>query len=162
MWRQALKTMIQKFEQTGYLGVKRGRRRKRISNKTVEQVAFAVVKGEFCSQYSASSARDASHDLFVLWSTARKILRSILKLYPYKISFVQHLNPVDPGKSLNFAIILLVRIIVDTEWTWNILWSVEAHFTLNGEVNRNNCRIWGSALPCIVDERSLHSNYITA
>ena len=42
MSRQALKKMIQKFEKIGDLGVVRGRKRKQISNETVE-VAFDVV-----------------------------------------------------------------------------------------------------------------------
>ena len=43
MSRQALKKLIQKFEETRDLGVMRGRGRKRISNETVE-VAFDVVE----------------------------------------------------------------------------------------------------------------------
>ena len=57
MSRQALKKMIQKFEEIGDLGVMRGRGRKRISNETVEAVALAVVERESGSQYSAPSAR---------------------------------------------------------------------------------------------------------
>ena len=39
MSRQALKKIIKKFEETGYLHVIRGR--ERISNETVEKVAYA-------------------------------------------------------------------------------------------------------------------------
>ena len=66
--------MIQKFEETGYLGVKQERGRKRISNETVEEMALAVVEREFGSQYSTSSARAMSCDLSLPWSTVRKIL----------------------------------------------------------------------------------------
>ena len=41
--KAGFKKMIQKFEETGYLGVKQERGRKRISNETVEEMAFAVV-----------------------------------------------------------------------------------------------------------------------
>ena len=58
----------------------------------------------------------------------RKILRSILKWYPYKISFVQQLNPAGPEKLLNFSTNFLARIIIENEWPQNILWSNEAHF----------------------------------
>ena len=44
MSKQALKKRIQKFEETGYLDVMRGSGRKRISNETVEEVAFDVVE----------------------------------------------------------------------------------------------------------------------
>ena len=49
--------MIQTFEETKDLGMMRGRGRKRISNETVKEVAFAVVERESGSQYSASSVR---------------------------------------------------------------------------------------------------------
>ena len=49
--------MIQKFEKTVDLGVIRGRGRKGISNKSVEEVTFDVVERESGSRYSASSAR---------------------------------------------------------------------------------------------------------
>ena len=44
--------MIQKFEETGDLDIRRGRGRKRISNETVD----ADVERESGSQYCASSA----------------------------------------------------------------------------------------------------------
>ena len=93
----------------------RGRVRRRISNETVKDVAFAVVEAESGSQYFASSARRVSYDLSLLWSTVRKILRSILKWHPYKISFVQQLNPAELEELLYFAAIFLSRIIVDNE-----------------------------------------------
>ena len=42
------------------------------------------------------------------------------------------------------------------------MWSDEAHFTLDGAVNSQNCRILGSARPYNVLKRSLHSDYIIA
>ena len=94
--------MIEKFEETGDLGVMGGIRRKRISIETVE-VAFDVVERESVSQYSVSSARAVLHDLSLVWSTVRKILMSSLKRYPYKINFMQQLNPADYRKRLNFV-----------------------------------------------------------
>ena len=58
-----MKKMIQKFVETVDLGMRRGKGRKQISNKTVDEVAFTVVEREFGSQYSASSARAMSRDL---------------------------------------------------------------------------------------------------
>ena len=55
--------MIQKFKESWDLDVRRGRGRKRISNKTVKEVVFAVVEKEFSSEYSASRARAVSRDL---------------------------------------------------------------------------------------------------
>ena len=41
------------------------------------------------------------------------------------------------------------------------MWSDEGHFTLDGAVNSQNCRVWGSERPYVVHERSLYSDYIT-
>ncbi|GFW57270.1 uncharacterized protein TNCV_541841 [Trichonephila clavipes] len=35
----------------------------------------------------------------------------------------------------------LARLEDDPEWPWNILWTDEAHFHLDGSVNTRNCRI---------------------
>ena len=88
--RQAMKKMIQKFEKTGDLRVMQ--ERERISNETVEEVPFIVVESEPGSQCFASGARAVSHDLSFPWSTVRKILKSILKCYPHKISFLEQLT----------------------------------------------------------------------
>ena len=34
--------------------------------------------------------------------------------------------------------------------------SDESHFTLGGNVNKQNCRIWGSGNPQVIEERPLH------
>ena len=49
------------------------RGRKRISNETMEEVAFDTVEREPGSQCSASSARAVLRDLSLPWSTLRKI-----------------------------------------------------------------------------------------
>ena len=112
--------MIQKFEEIGNLGVMRGRGRKRISNETVDEVAFAIVERESGSQNYASSTRAVSRDLSLPWSAVRKILSSILKWYPYKNHFRMELcatvKPNRSGKSYNFATSFLSGIIVHNEW----------------------------------------------
>ena len=54
---------------------------------------------------------------------------------------MQQLNPAESKKRHNFAINFLARISVNNECSWNIFWSDEAHFTLDGAVNRQNSRI---------------------
>ena len=73
---------------------------------------------------------------------------------------MQQLNPVGPGNHLNFETNFLARIFIDNEWPWIILSSDEAHFTLDGGVNSQNCRIWGSARLYVGHERSFHLDYI--
>ena len=50
----------------------------------------------------------------------------------------------DPQQRLDFALHFLARVEVDDMWPENILWTDEAHFTLEGAVNTQNCRILGS------------------
>ncbi|GBN85368.1 hypothetical protein AVEN_140277-1 [Araneus ventricosus] len=109
------------------------------------------------SQYSSTSARAVSRDLPLPWSTVQNVLRYIVKWYPYKIHVVQALKPADPDKRYQ---LFLARIVIDNLWPRNTLWSDEEHFTLDGAVNTQNCRIWGTERPNIVKKQSLHPYYI--
>lgn len=162
MSKNGLKKMIMKFEATGDFGVQPGRGRKPVANETVADVTTAVVERASTSRYSSASARSVSRELAIPWSTVRKILRSILKWYPYKIHMVQMLQPQDHRTRYDFACRFLARMDVDDEWPWKILWSDEAHFALDGAVNNQNCRIWGASPPNVLHPQPLHSDYVTA
>ena len=90
---------------------------------------------------SAISARAVSRELGVPWSTVGEILRCILLWYPYKIHIVQEVEPHDPQQRLDFALQFLARMEVDDMWPENILWTDEAHLTLESAVTTQNCRI---------------------
>ncbi|GFU80607.1 putative DD41D transposase [Trichonephila clavipes] len=47
------------------------------------------------------------------------------------------------------------------EHVWNMLGSDEAHFWLNGYVNKQNCRIWSEANPQVYVETPLHPAKLT-
>ncbi|GBN75512.1 hypothetical protein AVEN_168917-1 [Araneus ventricosus] len=50
---------------------------------------------------------------------------------------------------------------VDNTWPWNILWTDEAHFHLQGSVNTQNCRIWARENPFQMQPLPLHSQKVT-
>ncbi|GBL89158.1 hypothetical protein AVEN_255278-1 [Araneus ventricosus] len=50
---------------------------------------------------------------------------------------------------------------VDNAWPWNILWTDEAHFYLQGSVNTQNCRIWARENPFQMQPLPLHSQNVT-
>ncbi|GFV15590.1 putative DD41D transposase [Trichonephila clavipes] len=52
---------------------------------------------------------------------------------------------------------------VQEEWNFHkrILISDEAHFWLNGYVNKQNCRIWSEANPQVYVETPLHPEKLT-
>ncbi|GFY03502.1 uncharacterized protein TNCV_3211391 [Trichonephila clavipes] len=50
----------------------------------------------------------------------------------------------------------------DPTWVFNILWTDEAHFSLHGDVNNHNCRIWATSNPREYTQKPLHSSKVTA
>ncbi|GFV02856.1 uncharacterized protein TNCV_3609851 [Trichonephila clavipes] len=54
------------------------------------------------------------------------------------------------------------EIAVVPDFHKQILFSDEAHFCLNGYVNKQNCRIWSEANPQVYVETSLHPEKLTA
>ncbi|GFV21955.1 hypothetical protein TNCV_4526411 [Trichonephila clavipes] len=53
------------------------------------------------------------------------------------------------------------EIAVVPDFHKRILFSVEAHFWLNGYVNKQNCRIWSEANPQVYVETPLHPEKLT-
>ncbi|GFV11997.1 putative DD41D transposase [Trichonephila clavipes] len=53
------------------------------------------------------------------------------------------------------------EIAVVPDFPKRILFSDEAHFWLNGYVNKQNCRIWSEANPQVYVERPLHQEKLT-
>ncbi|GFT34609.1 uncharacterized protein TNCV_4125551 [Trichonephila clavipes] len=53
------------------------------------------------------------------------------------------------------------EIAVVPDFHKQILFSDEAHFWLNGYVNKQNCRIWSEANPQVYVETPLHSEKLT-
>ncbi|GBM06912.1 hypothetical protein AVEN_147850-1 [Araneus ventricosus] len=94
-------------------------------------------------------------------STVRKISQNILQCYPFKITNVQELAPADLPKREAFALQFLARMEMDNACPWNILWTCEAHFHLQGSVNTQNCRIWARENPFQMQPLPLHSQTVT-
>ncbi|GFU30718.1 uncharacterized protein TNCV_1444401 [Trichonephila clavipes] len=85
-----------------------------------------------------SSVREAARRLGLPPSSVHNILRRILQLYPYKLQSRHELLPADTaafrsGPSLKWIIPMG-------------FFSDEAHFSLHGDVNNHNCRIWATSL----------------
>ena len=50
---------------------------------------------------------------------------------------------------------------MDGNFSNKIFFSNEAHFTLGGYIDKQNCCIWGSEDPHIIEESSLYSEKVT-
>ena len=71
---------------------------------------------------------------------------------------MQHLKDSDIESKLHFA-----HWMEENDQIADVIWlSDEAHFHLNAEVNKWNCRFWGSEKPDLYLEKSLHGEKVTA
>ena len=74
---------------------------------------------------------------------ASRMFRFDLKRTPYTLSVMQQLKDSDIESRLHFAHWMKENDqIVDSIW-----FSEEANFHLNAQVNKRNCRFWGSHKP---------------
>lgn len=67
------------------------------------------------------------------------------KLHPYKIHLVQELNVEYYDHHLQFCEIMSERAANDPQFHFNICFSNECSFFMNGTVNRHNCRYWSDS-----------------
>ncbi|UYV74075.1 hypothetical protein LAZ67_11002039 [Cordylochernes scorpioides] len=84
----------------------------------------------------------------------------LLKRYPRMEKF-HELKVGDFEKRQEFAAWVFRQIDIDENWLSNVLWTDEAHFYLNGEVNTQNSRIWATGNPRIFTEMPLHHPRVT-
>ena len=91
-------------------------------------------------------------------STLQRIIRVDLHLLPYKIQLTQRLLPADKPRRLEWAQ-RVIEMAEDDEQFWNkIIMSDETHFTLNGTVHKQNCRIYAPENPQEIQEVPLQSH----
>jgi hypothetical protein len=73
----------------------------------------------------------------------------------------QQLRPQDCQRRVDHALTQLAMFEVDPSFLKNLLFSDEAHFHLNGSVNRHNFCYWSTTNPAITHEQPLHSPRVT-
>ena len=151
--------LIKKFEETGSvldnLSGNVGRPATAITPENIEKVRKIMEKSPKKSTRRGGPLASMSSTSF--W----RILRTELNLFPYKIQIKQRLSPENAAKRLEFADIILPMIFneeLDPKQVW---FSDEAHFHLDGYVNKQNWRFWGNQNPHIVHQRALHPRKTT-
>ena len=87
-----------------------------------------------------------------------KILRHQLECYPYKLSVTFQLNETDFERRMVLCSTLLAK---GEAFLRQVVWSDEAHFRLDGNVNRQNVRSWATEKPKKVVQMPLHSERVT-
>ena len=132
-----------------------------IRRRTVRtQQAIAAVQRSVADDPNVS-IRHRAQQVNLCPSTLWKILRKDLGLRAYKIQLVQELKPHDHRSRRTFAEWAEEMIAIDPQFNLKIMFSDEAHFWLNGYVNKQNSRIWGDENPRAIEETPLHPEKLT-
>jgi len=121
--------------------------------ENMERVREAIVRSP------TRSARQHAVKLGMSESTVRQILHKDLGFHPYKMMIVQTLNEGDYQQRLASAKLMLE--IIEEHENAIIMMSDEAHFHLNGSVNKQNFQYWAPQNSHEVHERPLHSPKVT-
>lgn len=150
---QLLKQWLKRFQETGLtLPMRRqGRSRTSRTEQAIQEVNQSV------EENAELSTRRRSSTLGISRSTLRRILKFDLKLHPYKIQLVQELTHDDHTKRAAFSTLMLERF----SNFQNIIFSDEAHFHLNGFVNKQNFRFWSAEQPSLKHQKPLHCQKVT-
>lgn len=82
------------------------------------------------------SLRKASQQHNIDHKSVHKILK-LIKFHLDKVKLIQELNDNDPDCRLEFCDLMMERIDADPNFLFNIIFSDEATFELNGQVNRS-------------------------
>ncbi|GFU72635.1 DUF4817 domain-containing protein [Trichonephila clavipes] len=166
-WKRSFNTpacllkLVKRFEETGKLEDRA--RAGRPCLKEARAPCIAVEMEAIVTEAASwtSSAREAARRLGLPPSSVRNILRRMFQLYPYKLQSCHELLPADTAQREAFAKWAFSKMEQDPTWGFNILWTDEAHFSLHGDVNNHNCRIWVTSYPREY-MKPLHSPKVTA
>lgn len=149
--------IVKRFEQTGSVIDGRhsnsGRPKSVRSSESIEEVKKVI------EETPQRSVRKILGDITNNPSRAsvHRMLRYDLKLIPYTVSIMQHLKDSDISSRLQFA-----NWMKEHSEITDVIWfSDEAHFYLNEQVNKRNCRYWGSEKRNIYIEKPLHGEKLT-
>lgn len=154
---RCIRRIIDKFRtQFTLLDIKTKTRQKSVrSQENIAAVAASV------DEDPNLSIRRRSQEVGLCYSTTWTILTKDLGLVPYKIQLTQELKPQDHRLRRTFAEWSLSQLQLDPEFNRKILFSDEAHFWLNGYVNKQNCRIWSENNPKMIQQLPLHPEKCT-
>ncbi|KAL1281045.1 hypothetical protein QQF64_015645 [Cirrhinus molitorella] len=113
-----------------------------------EETSVAVLAS--FSKSPQRSTRRMSLESGISRTSLRRILATH-KWHPYKLQLLQHLNEDDPDRRTEFAEWAKQKLEQDLQFTQKILFSDEANFYVNGEVNKQNHRYWSDTNPHWID-----------
>lgn len=145
--RSGVQKTVQRFQETG--SVKDRPRSGRPKLATNEELSLEVLQSVVEDPHA--STRSVSQIVGTSQRSVGRILHGN-NFKPYKIHLVQELNEDDFDRRLEFCEQMMRNIDGNTIRLQNIVFSDEATFMLNGNVNRHNCRYWTDVNPHWVRE----------
>lgn len=140
--RSTVSKTLRRFEETGL--VKNRPIPGRPSTATNQENSLDVLLS--FTENPHASTRSVALQQEIDQKSVLKILK-VNKFHPYKINLVQELNEDDPDRRLEFCELMMEMITQNPEFLRFILFSDEATFMLNGNVNRHNFRYWSDTNP---------------
>ncbi|GBN00934.1 hypothetical protein AVEN_150868-1 [Araneus ventricosus] len=157
---KTIRKFFSKFKRTGIVDDNRagnfGPRQTVVTPENVAKVSGIV------HQNPRNTVRRIASETGLKRSSAQKILRNSLRMFPYKIQSHQAI-PIKAVRQ-RFDFMNEIFTMIDNEgFDVGCIWFTdEAHFHLNGFVNKQNWRFWGSENPHLYEEKPLHSPKVTA
>jgi len=143
---------VQNLNSKGITDTYSGRRASARSKRNINTVPVRISVG----RSPKKSLRRRSQELGISWESLRRVLKSDLHLYPYRIQIIQKLTEADMAKRVTMC-----------EWFWHnrrqsrlldhVWFSDEAHFLLSEHVNSKNNVYWSTTPTEEVLQRQLHS-----
>ncbi|GFY17749.1 putative transposable element [Trichonephila clavipes] len=143
----------------------------------MQRLLGAIFQQDNARPYAASVLQDCFHTVIILpWPAHSPDLSPIVFIWDHLGRRVGHLTSVNELQTRSQQIWnemskdIIQNVFV--EWAQNeiaavpdfhkrILFSDEAHFWLNGYINKQNCRIWSEANPQVYVETPLHPEKLT-
>jgi transposase len=153
----AINSWVKNFEETGSAlkSKHKGAARTVRTPENIDRVRTAVTRSPKRSVIKHALALNISEP------SVRRILHKDLSFHPYKIQIVQELKDADMVARMNFCQEMLQRLDGDENLIHHMFMSDEAHFHLNGYVNKQNSRYWSAINPLQLHQKPLHSPKVT-
>lgn len=146
-----VRKIVKKFEEHGTVcDLPRSGRPSLITDETID--AVTEIMDALKTSGAIPNSRNIAGSLDLSAATVWRILRAHLHLFPYKIQIGQLLTESQKERRTQFCINFLSNFI-ENDLYKDILFSDEAYFSVNGLVNRQNTRFWGSEQPREVVEK---------
>lgn len=152
---RSVRDLVRKFEETGCTCDRPRSGRPSVPVEVVAEVHNTITAGPL------HTARSVARSLDLPKTTVLRLLRSVLRMFPYRFQRVQMLQSGDEQLRVDFANFFLIRYDEDNRWPLRILWTDEAHFSLTGNVNTKNCVHWADKNPHDVAPVPLHDAKVT-